>query len=205
MLPQSVAAVLLLMIPLSGAASAQSSWEPPNIGSGGADPVGSVAAELIPKIGIGDVQVILDITPLLDVVSRFKAQPGHRGDANDSLDWICLHGKNARGGWILWLESGEIHVNRIGAFQLRRLEPNQRVDARCRIVNAVLQIPSELRLGMSREEVRRMLGGSIGAQATSSYVYEREDPNGVTVESIVTVAFTENVVVAFEVWKTETN
>src|SRR5262245_32059116 len=113
-----------------------------------------VSSELIPSIRIGDVEVVLDKTPIADVARRFNATRGHRGDASESLDWLCLTGRDTRDRWILWLESGEIHGGAIGAFQLRRLGESEPVDVRCRAVAVNVQDPAALRLEMSRDDVR---------------------------------------------------
>ncbi len=186
------------------AVSAQALWEPPSIGDGRQFPVVAVPSDLIPALGMDNREIVLDRTPLAEAAQWFKARIGQRGDASEFLRWVCIAGRDAEGRWKLWLESGEIHGDAVGAFQLRRIGAAERIDAKCVSSRASLRNPAGLRLGMSRADVRRILGDSSGTPPMIAYLYEHPGGNGFTIESMTSVVFANDVVTAFEVWRTET-
>jgi hypothetical protein len=64
---------------------------------------------------------------------------------------------------MLWLETGEIHGNNIGAFEWRRISKSTRVDQRCSAASASEQIvlPVQLRLGIAQGELIKALGVNV--------------------------------------------
>ena len=196
---------LVLMIACVRGASAQALWEPPGIGDGRQFPVIAVPSDLIPALGIDTHEIVLDRTPLAEAAQWFTARVGRRGTGSESLGWVCIAGRDAEGRWMLWLQSGEIHGNAVGAFQLRRIGTGDRIDSRCVSSRASIRNAAGLRLGMSRADVRRILGDSSGTPAMIAYLYEHPGAGGFTVESMISVVFVEDAVTAFEVWRTETN
>ena len=186
------------------AAGAQALWEPPSIGDGRQFPVITIPSDLVPALGIDNREIVLDRTPIAEAAQWFNARIGRRGDGSESLGWICIAGRDAEGRWMLWLESGEIHGNAVGAFQLRRIGAAERIDEKCVGWRAGIRNPAGLRLGMSRADVRRILGEFSGTPAMIAYLYERPAAGGFTVESMISVVFVEDAVTAFEVWRTET-
>ena len=195
---------IVWMIACVRAAGAQALWEPPSIGDGRQFPVIAIPSDLIPALRIDNREIVLDRTPLAETARRFKARIGRRGDGSESLGWVCIAGRDAEGRWMLWLESGEIHGDAVGAFQLRRIGVPEPIDAKCVSSRASIRNPAGLRLGMSRADVRRILGESSGTPAMIAYLYEHPGADGFTIESMISVVFADDVVAAFEVWRTET-
>jgi len=196
---------IVWMIACVRTAGAQPLWEPPSIGDGRQFPVIAVPSDLIPALGIDKREIVLDRTPLADAAQWFKARIGRRGAGSESLGWVCIAGRDAEGRWMLWLQSGEIHGNAVGAFHLRRIGAAERIDAKCVSSRAGVRNAAGLRLGMSRADVRRMLGDSSGTPPMVAYLYEHPGAGGVTIESMISVVFANDAVTAFEVWRTETN
>jgi hypothetical protein len=83
-------------------------WQPPPIGADKSSPA-TVSKELATWVRVGGIKLVLEETPLDAVRNRFGGSLGHSRDAGDSLDWLCVQGADARGSWVLWLLSGEIH------------------------------------------------------------------------------------------------
>ena len=195
---------IVWMLACVRAAIAQAPWEPPSISDGPQLPPIAVPSDLIPALRIGSVDVLLNRTPLAAVARQFEARIGRRGDANDALGWICLTGRDAGGRWVLWLESGEIHGGAIGAFQLRRIGAAERIDSRCVSSRADIRTLAAVRLGMSRADVKRLLGEFSGTPAMVSYLYEHPGPADSTIEALLSMLFAGDTLTAFEVWRTET-
>src|SRR3954465_8830133 len=95
---------------------AQALWAPPIRTLAEDLPPATVISELISRIRLGDFRIVLDETPMADVARRFDAESDRRGDAGESLRWMCLVGEDTGRRWILWLEAGEIHGGNVGAF-----------------------------------------------------------------------------------------
>ena len=142
---------------------------------------------------------------MADAATRFNAELGLRGDAGESLRWMCLTGQDAGRRWILWLESGEIHGGDIGGFRLQRIRPNQDVDPRCRRVPGSVDIHPVLTLGASRAAVERTLGKPGGVRgSTSIFVYEHHEADQYTTLNTTHVDFVAGAVDAIGVWRTIT-
>ena len=196
---------IVWMIACVRAATAQALWEPPGIGDGRQFPVITVPSDLIPALGIDNREIVLDRTPLAEAAQWFEARIGRRGAGSESLGWACIAGRDAEGRWMPWIESGEIHGDAVGAFQLRRIGAAEPIDAKCVSSRASIRNPAGLRLGMPRAEVRRILGDSSGAPPMIAYLYEHPGSGGFAIESMISVVFANDAVTAFEVWRTETN
>lgn len=85
-------------------------------------PKGTVPKEMIASLRLSGVTITLEGESELEALpARFGGEIGSQGDAADSLGWLCLHGSDAVGPWVLWLESGEIDGPYVGGFQWRRV------------------------------------------------------------------------------------
>jgi len=194
-------------------------WEPPRIG------VPSIAEtaqpnhvqDLVSKITIGSFNVLLEDTPLEQVGTHFSATIGRSGDAGESLAWVCLHGQDRIGQWVLWIESGEIHGPMTGGFLLMRRTANNRLDSRCKPAgNGRISLPIPLSLGMSRAQVVAALGPPISPSGSHLFYYHhhvvRLSPKaGSAAEpfdlsnSLYIRLNSSNKVDAFQVWRTTTS
>ena len=82
-------------------------WEPPewnfpeNVKA-------SVPKEMFSSFRLSGYDIALEETSMESVRKRFGGKIGRKGDAGDALEWLCFHGADATGGWVLWLESGKL-------------------------------------------------------------------------------------------------
>ena len=116
---------------------------------------------MIGALRVANLQIILEETTLADVQNRFAGMIGYRGDAGDSLSWLCYYGTDADGEWILWLTSGEMNgLTQIDGLQWRRITAHQRPDHRCSKLSknsGGIELPIPLHLGSSEQQVRQGL------------------------------------------------
>jgi len=191
-------------------------WQPPAIGADEL-PRATVSKELVTSLRVGGMRIVLEETPLEAVQARFRGVVGHSGDAGDSVAWLCLHGKDPQGSWVLWLLSGEIHARYVGGFQMQRIGFGTAVDSRCtslKTKTGAVEIPARLRLGMSKTELVRALGGpsdtadgdvwryvhthmTAGAAGATAPVFDSTNT--------ISILFRDDRVRAFRVWKTTTS
>lgn len=85
---------------------------------------------------------------------------GEQGDAGDWEAWLCFHGRNPDGRWMLWLLSSEVDNENVSGFQWIQLSPGQIPDRRCKQIpgDKPIELPVAIWPGMSESEVRRVLG-----------------------------------------------
>jgi hypothetical protein len=135
-------------------------WEPPTIDWPDSPSPATIQMEMIVALKVADFPIILEKTELEAAQRRFGGTIGSRGDAGDAEGWLCLYGRSAKGRWMLWLTSTEMNGPSIGGFQWRRLSPNESPDRRCSTIpkGSGIKLPIALHLGMSEQEVRRILG-----------------------------------------------
>ena len=120
----------------------------------------------------------MEKTSIKEVEQRLGGVIGKKGDAGDALEWLCFHGADAMGGWVLWLESGEINGGSVGSFQWQRLSNRDVLDTRCRTLrkaNSVIQLPQSLKLGAKSSEVLKSLGPPTSKNSERLiYLHEHE-------------------------------
>jgi len=124
-------------------------------------PKATVPKLMITKLRVSDLTIVLEQTELEAVQAHFGGEIGSEGDASKSLGWLCLHGSDAVGRWVLWLESGEIDGPTVGGFQWRRVPDAVQFDERCRRLpdaSSNVEMPIELRLGATGTKVLQILG-----------------------------------------------
>lgn len=179
-------------------------WESVRVSIDDDGPPPSLKRELIPNIRIGDTLIRFNDTQFITIERKWNLEPGQSGDAGEFHQWVCLTGSDRKGNWVLWLEGGEIHGPHIGGFTLRRLEHRQILDRRCVRTTAQLAIPTGLRLGMSPERVRAILGTPGRSQRQiSEWLYEREAR--FTTENFIGVEFGTDGVTGITVSELEVN
>ena len=148
-------------------------WQPPAIQAPVSLPQSTIPQEMVMSVRVSKVLVVLQETRLRDVQRRLLPQHasdrrawdpvggsiGHRGDAGNSLAWLCYYGADAEGRWALWLESSEIAGGTVDGFILQRLDGDARMDRRCgNLQTDRVELPLALRLGMTEAEARKVLG-----------------------------------------------
>lgn len=187
-------------------------WEPPIIGWPDTLPRPTVPKEMIGSLRVGRFPVILEATKLEDAQRHFGGTIGRRGDGGESEAWLCLHGKDAIGPWVLWLDSGEIDGPAIGGFQWRRLVPDQRPDRRCQLIRkggGTVELPLAVHLGMTDVEVRKALGHpTLEQNRTFFFFHEHQetiDKLPYTSDNSVAIVIRNGSVSAIEVSKTTSN
>jgi hypothetical protein len=182
-------------------------WEPPSPQSPDDMPRATVHRELVAGLRVGKKQVTLEKIALKEVQASLGGAIGHRGDAGESLQWLCLTGTDAQGRWALWLESDEVGGGFVDGFALQRLGRNETMDQRCQSLPASqggIALPA-LRLGMTEIQVRRLLGQpTLKYRDTLIYAYETETmirnvPYAIS--NTVYVALRGGVVWAIQVWR----
>jgi hypothetical protein len=166
-----------------------------------------VRRELVTSLRVADFTVVLEETKLADVRSRLGGSIGQRGDASGALEWLCFHGRDNRGSWVLWLESGEIHGRTVGAFQLRSIDASAQVDKRCPLLDATraIEVASGIRLGLARAKTIEILGRPTkSAGDTLLYAHEHRDGTRgqpATASNRLIIRFRNEILDAVDVWK----
>jgi hypothetical protein len=181
--PASIALLLLASSAFTQTVSQPSShaastiWEPPewnfpqNVKA-------TVPKEMVSTFRVSGYDITLEETSMKDVEQRLGGVIGRKGDAGDALEWLCFHGADALGGWVLWLESGEINGGSVGSFQWQRLSNRDVLDTRCRTLrkaSSVIQLPLPLQLGAKSSEVLKSLGPpTLKSDKRLIYLHEHE-------------------------------
>jgi hypothetical protein len=151
------------LLPTTGLAAGQIGWAPPTVfpALGNLIPAPTVAKEFIKQLRLGNMNIVLEQTPLADVQRRLGVEAGKSGDASEFVQWICVQSGDAKRRWALWLESGEIDGGNIGIFEWVRIPSPGAVDARCRTLpskKTAVRLPVALRLGDTEAHVISVLG-----------------------------------------------
>jgi hypothetical protein len=136
-------------------------WQPSAIDWPDALPDPTVPREMITTLHVANMPIVLEETNLEEVHKRFGGTVGSHGDASEAEAWLCLHGSDANGPWIFWLQSFEINGPTVGGFQWRRLTRNEIPDRRCKLLHRSeggIQLPLALHPGMSKLELQKILG-----------------------------------------------
>lgn len=147
-----------------------------------------------------------------EVRTRIGGTMGHRGDAGDYVEWLCFHGTDPKGRWVLWLESGEIDGGTVGSFQWQRLVSGAALDRRCRALREArggIELPVALRLNMAEAEVLKALGPPTAKRGDRLiYVHEHQESirsEPYTSENIVAILLRDGVVWEIDVSRTTTS
>jgi hypothetical protein len=103
-------------------------WEPPKWDFP-QDAKATVPKEIVSKLRVSNVVITLEDTRLDKVEQLLGGTAGAKGNAGDSMQWLCFHGTDGAGQWVLWLESKEIDAGYVGSFQWQRLSSDAKIDS----------------------------------------------------------------------------
>jgi len=139
----------------------------------------TVPKELLSTIRVSNFEIVLEKTSMEDVQRHLGGQFGRRGDASEGLRWLCFHGADAVGAWVLWLEDNEIDGSSIGSFQWQRLNKHGDFDSRCHTLGkATVELPSSLRLGARLSEVLKSLGPPSSKEGEKLIYFHQHEAGG---------------------------
>jgi hypothetical protein len=172
----------------------------------------TVPEEMIASVRVSDVNVVLEQDLELQALQiRFGGKIGAEGDAANWHAWLCVHGSDTGGPWVLWLESSEIDGPYVGGFQLRRVPRSAQFDDRCAALPdaAKIEMPIDLALGTPKTKVISLLGRPT-ARVGNVLLYEHEHNELIRGEEFssfnsVMVELRDEVVSGIEVAKTTTD
>jgi hypothetical protein len=166
---------------------------------------------MIRRFRVSGLRIVLENTELTAVQKRFGGTIGHRGDADTSLSWLCLHGTGPQGGWILWLMSGEMDAGSVGGFRWQRVGRAAEVDTKCQTLpeGSSVELPVTLRLGSEEAGVLHIFGQPTKRFGNALfYLHEHEATirnEPYTAMNTLVVLLRGGVVWAIEVWKSTTS
>jgi hypothetical protein len=177
-------------------------WEPP-AWTFDELPKATVSKQMLTKLNVSGFPVALENTKMDDVASTLGGKIGQKGDAGNFEEWLCFHGRDANGRWVLWLESGEIDGGTVGSFHWRRLNKGAVLDRRCQALGeAKVELPIALRLDLTEAEVLKSLGRPTIRHGDSlSYVHEHQE--SIRSEPYVSVNIVVILIRAGRVWSIE--
>jgi hypothetical protein len=172
----------------------------------------TVPREIITGLRVSGIGIALEGSELAAVKTRAGGTIGHRGDAATALSWLCFHGINPEGDWVLWLMSGEMDGDSVGGFRWQSIGHATEVDRRCQTLpegQGGVELPVPLRLGMGEAGVLDTLGHPTNRLGnTLLYLHEHEGKirnEPYTAMNTVAVLLRGGVVWAIEVWKSTTD
>jgi hypothetical protein len=163
---------------------------------------------MIASLRLDNVRVDLEQKTKLETMQvRFGGKIGAQGDAAESLMWLCLHGNDTTGPWVLWLDSDELDGPYVGGYRWQRAFKSTQFDQRCAALpdTAGVELPISLTLGMSERQVLHTLGPPT-FQKSGVLFYEHEHTEMIRGEEFtssneVTVALRNGVVWVIDVSK----
>jgi hypothetical protein len=204
--------VLISILIATAAAFAQSDrtiWQPPTLDLPDTLPHATVSKEMITKLRVGKMQVILEETPLSDAQKNLGGTIGARGDASEALQWLCFHGSDANGRWVLWLESNEMDGGNVNGFAWQRIAAKAIIDRRCGAQAIKIELPIQLAIGLTESEVRGILGTPT-TEYRDTLVFDHEHQETIrnepfTASNTVYVELRSRIVWSVQVWKTTSN
>jgi hypothetical protein len=212
--PASVAILLLASSAFTQTVSqshaAKAIWDPPewNFPQG---VKATVPKEMVSTFRVSGYDITLEKTSMKDIQLRLWGVIGEKGDASDASEWLCFHGADAKGGWVLWLVNGEIDGSSVGSFQWQRLSNRDVLDTRCHLlpkVGSVIQLPLSLQLGTKSSEVLKSLGPPTWKTGGRLIYLNEHEAGGTSAEdpfissNIVVIVLRNGIVCAIQVSKT---
>jgi hypothetical protein len=171
-------------------------------------PDGSVPKRLVTSLTVSDVKIALDETKLAQVSEHFGGTEGGRGDAANSLGWVCFQGMVGKNQSVLWLMSGEMNADSIGGFQWRLISQGVTVDRRCKSLpsgQAKIELSHGIRVGMTESQLLRVLGQPTKTMKNKLlYVYDKDVSirnESYSEINLLAVVVRNGTVLAIEAWK----
>jgi hypothetical protein len=153
-------------------------WQPPSAIEFPPSSKSTVTREMITGLRVSGQTIVLEDTDLASVQKHTGGTIGHRGDAGDSLSWLCLHGTGPQGDWVLWLMSGEIDGGTVGGFRWQHVERKPQLDTRCQTLSegrGGVELPVALQLGITEAAVRHIFGEPTAKLGNALlYLHEHE-------------------------------
>ena len=187
-------------------------WEPPQSWYPQPYPKPTVPRELVGQLHVANMDIVLEETRMKDVQARLGGSIGHRGDAGEYLEWVCVHGTDEIGEWALWIEGGEIHGGTVGGFQWQRVPSTAKFDKRCPTLSkadSAITLPIAIGLGTTEAELLRILGKtSVREGDNFRFAHQHEETirgESYTSDNQVSVFVRKGTVWALHVWKTTTS
>jgi hypothetical protein len=147
-------------------------WEPPDWDYPESAKA-TVRKELLTSFRVSGYKIVLEETAMKDAQDRLGGEVGSRKDGRDASEWLCYHGTNERGKWVLWLENDEMSPGLIGSFQWRQLSKNDVLDPRCHALasgNLIRLSLPYLNLEATQSQVLQSLG-SPTVKDTGRFIY----------------------------------
>jgi len=184
-------------------------WEPPEWNYP-QELKASVPNEMFSTFGLSGYNVVFEETSIESVQKHVGGKAGKKGDAGDALEWLCFHGADTAGRWVIWLESGEIDGGSVGSFQWQRLSDREVLDSRCHaLAGNGVSLPLSLRLGAKKAEVLKNLGAPTSSD-TERLIYLHEHKSTIrgepfTISNIVVIDIRNEVVWAIRASKTSSS
>jgi len=207
--------VCVLLIAISPASSQSSnrhviSWEPSPLIKEMAMPNASVSKNLMVELHVSGLKVVLEETKLTDVQALFGGTIGQRGDAAESLEWLCYQVSDGGNSSVLWLMSGEIDGGAVGGFEWIEVSESQQIDKRCQKLPAGgVRLPRNLRLRMKASLIVQEFGKPTRGDGNRlEYVHKeqlriRNEPY--TKINTLHVLLHDKIVLGVEVWMSTTS
>lgn len=158
---------------------------------------------MLASFRVSNYEIVLEGTEMRDAQRHLGGWIGSRG--SDASEWLCFHGENKIGRWVLWLENDETSESLVGSFEWRQLSENEILDPRCQALarqdsTTTLPVPL-LTLGATQSQVLMSLG-SPTAIDSSRLIYLHARENGSFVSSnLVIVRLLNRVVWAIQASK----
>jgi hypothetical protein len=187
-------------------------WTPPSAVDFPNSMKATVPGEMITSLNVSGLPVVLEESELEMVRKHAGGTIGHSGDAGDALSWLCYHGTDPQGDWVLWLMSSEIDGGAVGGFRWQRVRHAADVDGKCQTLpegRSSVQLPVALQFGIAEAAVLDALGQpSSKLGNVLLYLHEHEvtiHNTPYTAMNTVAVILQGRVVWAIEVWKATTS
>jgi hypothetical protein len=166
---------------------------------------------MINRLQVGSTAIVLNETSRAAAQKLLGGTVGIHGDGGDWEAWLCYHGRNSRGPWILWLSSSEVDNENVDGFLWMRPSANESVDSRCKLIpgDNPVRLPIALQPGMRESEVRQVLGKpTLASDNLLEYSHEHHktiNQLDFTVTNDVNVVFDNGTARLIQVWRSEIN
>lgn len=186
-------------------------WAPPNIVIDDKDAKPTLPKEMIRGLHVGTTSIIFNETARDSAQKALGGTVGMEGDAGDWEAWLCYHGRNSHGRWILWLLSSELDNDNVSGILWMRLSANESVDSRCKLISGedAVTLPILLEPGMSESDLRLTLGKpTFASQNIREYLHEHHeivDHRDFTVTNDIDMIIEDGAVRSIQVWRDSVN